>query len=225
MELLLVLVVLLLLLSSAVVNLDAMRHGAELREGVVRLEGLLRFARAEAALRGKRVRVEFRAQPASGPMGSEEAPLEPVSLSIESDPLQNPGEFANLPSASWGNRRLGELIQLELILGAEPVAGAQPGFPKTLARADSFDSGEAVRRTVTFDPEGGARDARLVARSADVGDARKVLVELDGLNGRVMHRDLTAEAFEELQSEADEEGITDPAGDGPAETVIGSYSR
>lgn len=219
------LVVLLLLLSVAVVNLDAMRHGAELREGVLRLESLLHFARAEAALRGQRVRVALLSQPAEDDPDPAEIPREPVTLSIETDPLNRPGEFAALPSTSWGNRRLGELIQIELILDAGVLFGEVAGQPETPARRVSLGSGRAVRRSVVFDPEGGAANTRLVVRSADVEDTRKMLVELDGLTGRVTHRELTSDGFEELQVEADEEEATDGATDDSTTSLIGGYSR
>jgi hypothetical protein len=224
-ELLLVLVVLLLLLSTAVVNLDAMRHGAELREGALRLESLLRYARAEAALRGQRIRVEFRSVPPedSDLREPDEPPMELVRLTVESAPLEDPGTFTALPARSWGNRQLGELIELELVLGGER-SGSESGGDMG-PRSDRYTGDRTpVARTVTFDPEGGVTAARLVVRSTDVEDTRRILVTLEGVTGQVSRRELTEEALESLQSEAEEEA--NGGGDlaNTAETFIGGYA-
>lgn len=215
-----------MLLSTAVVNLDAMRQGAELREGVLRLESLLRFAQAEAALRGQRIRVELQARPAEDPLEPDEPATEPVRLTVESDPLGSPGEFTVLPSTSWGNRRLGELIQLELVLGGERSPAAATAVAGSLRDEGVAGGAGPTGRMVmvAFDPEGGASEARLVVCSADVKDARRMLVVVDGLTGHVSHRELTEEALESLQSEADRE---DPGDEEPVESAgaaVGGYA-
>ncbi|MCP5521398.1 MAG: prepilin-type N-terminal cleavage/methylation domain-containing protein [Verrucomicrobiales bacterium] len=222
-ELLLVLVVLLLLLSAAVANVDAMRHGAELREGVLRVESLLRFSRAEAALRGRRIRVEFQVQPLEDPLEPEEPVPDPVRLTIESDPLVSPGEFSPLPMTSWGNRRLGEFIQLEQVLGGEHSDGNATAEGEWFGAEGSSGGRAAPSRVVSFEPEGGAADVRLVVRSMDPDDSRRMLVALDGLTGRVTHQELSGEELESLQSEA--EAAQPGAVRGSAETPMGGDAR
>jgi len=58
-ELLLTMSLLLLFTGLAVVSIDALNQRSTLTEGAIRFETLLRFARAEAAQCGRRVRISF----------------------------------------------------------------------------------------------------------------------------------------------------------------------
>lgn len=197
------LVVLLGLLSVAVVHLTPLESRSGLPEGVQRFEAVLRQARAEAALRGRRVRVTWRTTPV-GQMStgrpasdSAEAPAL-LELAIESDPLARPGEFDPLRLPGLEHRELAEWIRLERFWGGETVAaGAETtaaGWGSSLDFAGETDAAEG---RLVFDPEGRSAGVRWLVAAAEPSDPRLYLVELDGLTGRVRHRLLAPEESEE----------------------------
>lgn len=193
-----------LLFSTAVLQLDALRRGAELREGVARLEALLRYGRAEAALRGQRLEVVVHLSGEDGMETGAEEPPHLVDFLIESDPLNAPGRFLPLPATGWAIRRPGELIwipEARLQNGAQLAEETAPDSesPGSLGAAAGSDrSSSRSDRTfrLTFDPEGSTQSAEFLVRSTDPTDLRAMLVEVDGFGGRVSHRLLDPESLE-----------------------------
>lgn len=227
-ELLLVLVVLLGLLSTFVVHLDAMRHGGALNEGVIRLESLLRFARAEAALRGKRVRVEFKtAVPEEGRRREASLP-EPLQLAWEPDPLQRPGEFEPLRSTPWADQPLRELLTVQEVV---PTTGRlreeADDIGSMTAMGVSLREGEDSSSTaaITFDAEGCADSIELIVQATDPEDRRWIVVTLDGLTGEVTHRELSEEERLERERSGSEistgsASVPIPSGADPSATPL-----
>ena len=81
-ELILTLVLLLLLFGAVVFNYSTLSHGARLDHGVDQLETLFRFARAEAAARGRQVRIVF-SSPGLGSAGGTNASTVPAHFSSQ----------------------------------------------------------------------------------------------------------------------------------------------
>jgi type II secretory pathway pseudopilin PulG len=203
-ELLLVLLVLMLLSGVAVINLTALGRGAELDEGVRRLETLLRFARAEAANRGCRVQLRFETP-------DTEAPLNPAAHSIrvlwEPDPLGQPDHFVELRGLAWLRNADNARIQIQTVrtgssLFAPPptedVDGLFLGGSGTNGLTES-DPGSAPTAgagpiaVLTFYPDGSADSAELTVASSDPDDRRVAVVRLNSLTGRVNHEFLELE--------------------------------
>lgn len=216
-ELLLVLVILLGLLSAFVVQLDAMRHGGALSEGVIRLESLLRFARAEAALRGKRVRVGFATVPPEERRRDDALAVEPVRLSWEPDPLQEPGVFENLRSTVWADQPLRELLTVrEVTTPGRPANAGAALADADGPTADFPTEGDdrATPATIIFDAEGCSESVELVVQATDPDDNRWVLVSLNGLTGEVSHRELDEEERTERERSSAEGGVSSASGRG-----------
>lgn len=141
-ELVLVVALVLLLAGAAVLNLEALRHGAALDEGVGQLESLFRYARAQAESSGRQVRVVFGpwADPAMDgtpagmpalagtPAGAAEVTAPPaveapadgagpeLHLLWEPDPVRAPGRFVTLPGAAGFTGRLKEQVRFRRVL-------------------------------------------------------------------------------------------------------------
>lgn len=136
-ELVLVVALLLLLAGAAALNFDSLQRGSALDEGVGQMESLFRYARAQAEVTGRQVRVVFGPlaslsgaetptgtnAPSASPGSAESAPVvapsstpgaEPtpeLQLVWEPDPVRAPGRYVALPEASGFVGRLNELIR------------------------------------------------------------------------------------------------------------------
>lgn len=213
-----------LLFSTAVLQLDAMRRGAELREGVARFEALLRYGRAEAALRGQRVQMAIHLSGNDDLEREAEEHPDLVEFSVESDPLNVPGRFLSLPSTRWAIRRPDELIWIQKVrLEDSPLFPAETetdseslSYPETAAGSDDSISRSDQTFRLTFDPEGATQSVKFLVRSTDPADLRAMLVEVNGFGGRVSHRLLDEEALQEWL----EEGSAGGAGGEPAGAAL-----
>ena len=85
-----------LLVGAAIISLGPSSRGCDLDQGAVRLESILRFARAEAANTGRRVRVSF--APEASQMTNQP---NQVRLTWEPEPLDEPEVFHDMSSAKW----------------------------------------------------------------------------------------------------------------------------
>lgn len=91
-ELLLTTALLLMFAGVAAISLKTMTQGATLSEGAIRFESVLRFARAEAANTGRRVRLNF-LQETNGASVCQTNPLNQIQLTWEPDPVAEPEVF------------------------------------------------------------------------------------------------------------------------------------
>ncbi len=226
-EVLLTMVLVLLLVSAAVFSFSSMQKGVELDEGAARFETLLRFARAEAANRGRKVQLIF--------PSLENSPAESdnsnsgLRLVWEPDPIGQPGVFQAVRGLPWQNGRLSEMIRIVSVEvpDAAPVASAvAPGPDTDDPLAVPAASGQAAANDtsglnmleglppITFYPDGSSDTARVVLGSMDPEDARRIAVQLDGITGAVRRELLATE-----EGDWDEADIFGPAGgDAPAVT-------
>lgn len=178
-ELVLVVALVLLLAGAAVLNLDSLRHGAALDEGVGQLESLFRYARAQAESSGRQVRVVFGpwVDPAAGatsagiPDGSPTPPGSPgetagittpppvqapadgavpeLHLLWEPDPVRAPGRFVTLPGAAGFTGRLNEQVRFRRAL--DPLAS----LTATSATWGGEGAGVGMNGTAGMDGWGG----------------------------------------------------------------------
>lgn len=143
-ELLLTLVLILCLAAASVFCYTAIHKQSGLDEGADRLQTVIRFARAEAATRGRKVRITFEAVPvgsssstASNVSGdsssgsgsapsSESAPsttfasstteLRKIKLEWEPDFLTAPGVFQQCTNKTWSESLVNELVGVEKVV-------------------------------------------------------------------------------------------------------------
>lgn len=211
-ELLLVTGLIVLFAGAAVLSLGPLWRTAPLDEGVGRVEGLLRFARAEAAQHGRRVRLQVTAGPRPESFAGSSCPT--VQLEWEPEPLTQPGVFVPNHSTTPLTRSLSELVRIESIRRTDPDQPAAPPTttsnnnsnidplpsslePGTRAEAtadptatsdeESTDSWEPI----TFYPDGSSDSAEILIASAETTDAnadpRRMIVRWNGLNGTADH--------------------------------------
>lgn len=211
-ELLLVLVVLMTLLSAAVIHLAPLQSRSSLPEGVQRFEAILRQARAEAALRGRRVRVTWSTAPTAalgldqgGPSADSEAPI--LELAVEPDPLDRPGEFVPLQRPGAEDQELSGWIRIERSWGGLEVPAPQAGWAIEAVPSGTVSGNDRSQSELVFDPEGRSAGARWLIAAVDPSDPHRFLVALDGFTGRVTHRLLGLEEVEAwLKSEEEPAG-------------------
>jgi Tfp pilus assembly protein FimT len=210
-ELLLVTGLLVLFAGAAVLSLGPLWRTAPLDEGVGRVEGLLRFARAEAAQHGRRVRLQVTAAPRLETSTGSSCPT--VQLEWEPEPLTQPGVFVPNQSTAPLTRSLSDLVRIESIRRTDPDqptappapnadgTDAFPGSSETSTRAEvasatdptASDSEESAEtwEPITFYPDGSSDSAEILIASAESSDAtsdtRRMIVRWNGLNGTADH--------------------------------------
>jgi prepilin-type N-terminal cleavage/methylation domain-containing protein len=201
-ELLLVVALLTLFGTAAVLNLAPLWRTAPLEEGVGRLEGLLRFARAEAAQQGRRVRLQLNPSPIPhaypGPglgLGAAETPS--VQVQWEPEPLRQPGVFVANPSTASIARSVGELVRVESVRRFDSDDPSSPDQAPASAASDFAGSpdddtipalegslaGPDAWPPINFYPDGSSDSAEILLAVADPSDTRRMLVRWNGVSG------------------------------------------
>lgn len=183
-EILLALSILVLLAGVVVMNFPAMQRGHVLEEGALRIETALRMARAEAANKGRRLRLAFDDE-AGG-----------FRLLWEPEPLTEPGEFVEYANCPWKSFLEVEGIAVER---CEFVgSSAYRNFEDATAAGAGADSDLAV---ITFEPNGSSDSVVVELAATDAAETRRARIELDGLTGAVSRQVLTLEEIEELEGD------------------------
>jgi prepilin-type N-terminal cleavage/methylation domain-containing protein len=125
-EVLLTLVLILCLAAASVFTFTAIYRSANLDEGYDRFQSLIRFAQAEAATTGRKVRLQF--EPISSTTNSEDkSTLRNIKVTWESDLLNNPGVFQTYTNKSWSEDLVNELVGVEKVQPIQSPAVAPPG--------------------------------------------------------------------------------------------------
>lgn len=182
-EILLVLVLLLLLFGAAVFEFNSMGRGASLSGGADRLESLFRFARSEAERTGRKIRIRFSAadelaqSTAAGPVAEWEA-----------DPLEQPGQFTQLPNSVHFTQVMDNLVIVESVelTDLDSQLSAQLSANATLPDSDSaafFEFDETPK--IHFYPDGSCDSVKVRLADRNQDNSNKAIVELIGLTGTV----------------------------------------
>jgi hypothetical protein len=188
-----------LLAAAAVFALAPWREGVDLDEGATRFVTLVRMARADAANTGRRVRLEFDADTGRITVTWEPSPLERSTAS---------GGFVAYASP-WSSGAPNGLVR---------VVRCELTGDSAWTTMDADAVGRALRddvplSPVTFYPDGSSDSALIelapATEAAELADARRAVVEIDGVNQIVakhLFPDVDAvEAFYEEFREAEEE--------------------
>lgn len=180
MELLLSVVLLLMLVGAAVFSFSSLQRDAQLDEGLLRMETLMRFAKAHAANSGRQVQVVFTAEQETDSAGSM------VKVVWEPEPLTKPGEFVELTTATPVADGVNELVVIET---PKPAEAANPETPDTTAveptPAEEAVSSETVAppTAISFYPDGSSDPAEIIVASRNAEDSRRVSLQLMGTTG------------------------------------------
>lgn len=184
-ELLLTVVLLMLLAGAAVISFSTLLAGSELEEGGAQMEGLMRFARAHAANTGKKVQLVFEEQTADGLT----VPLGNVRVVWESDPLNFPGQMAELNEAALMVQSVNNLVQVEDALPTE-----NPEAPEDEQEQLSF-------APVTFYPDGSSDSAEIILSSRAPEELRRVSIRITGITGAIRRTWVVEETVDEWLEE------------------------
>lgn len=181
-EVLLALVILVLMTGIVAMSLPALRGGQALEEASLRMETALRMARADAANKGRRLRLEF------------DQEQRRTTVLWEPEPLTQPGEFVEYAACTWQKFLQVEGIEVERC----EFVGASAYRNFTEATVGGGYATDAECAAVTFEPDGSSDSVVIELVAADAPDGRRVRVRLDGLTGAVSRQVLTLEELEEL---------------------------
>jgi prepilin-type N-terminal cleavage/methylation domain-containing protein len=216
-ELLLTMSLLLLFTGLAVVSLDTLNQRSTLTEGAVRFETLLRFARAEAAHSGRRVRLNFvqdtnqveTATQLSTNQLDTTIPLNHVELTWEPNPASEPDVFRDLLTIQWGVDQANEMVGVSgvrLVENAELQPAAAAGGDPAVDETSPEDAAPAVPPSITFNPNGSCDSAEITLADREGKEDRRVIVRVEGFTGciwRVDPPDKDAGATPEAQPQSD----------------------
>lgn len=186
-EVLLTLGLLVAIASVTVFAFGGWRRTAQLNEGARRFEALLRASRAEAAVRGKRLRLTF-VDDADAPGAFN------CVIQWESDPVGAPGQYTPFADIGWRAFVPDDMVRVARCrrIGVDAVRMIPLG--RDASQRDGFE-------TVAFGPDGSSDSAEIVLLSADDRDSRGAVVRLDGFTGTIETEMLTAEQVDEVMSQ------------------------
>jgi len=201
-ELLLTLVLILCLAAASVFTFTTLYRSANLDEGYDRFQSLIRFAQAEAATTGHKVRLQFvSARPAGtvADKSDDQSELRDIEVTWEADVLNAPGVFQVYTNKTWSEEMVNELIGVQKVQSIE-----SPNAPPQVASSENvMDSGEetsgennatAEFPSITFYPDGSCDSAEIILASRNPEDERRVEVRLGGILGSVTSRTVSAES-------------------------------
>ncbi len=176
-ELLLAVTLLVLLAGMVIGSFYGTLEATRIEESTTRICSLLRTARAEAALTGRRLRLGFDADART--------PL----LSIEPDPLAEPNTFRPYPRWWVDQARLAGGVR---VIACELTgASAYADLAADLGGSEGGD--EPALAVITFTPDGGSDSARIVLASEDQDNPWAVEITLNGADGTIQTRPLDTE--------------------------------
>lgn len=239
-ELLLTLVLILCLAAASVFCYTAIHRQANLDEGVDRLQSILRFARAEAATTGRKVRLQFVDAATEG----ERSDLKAIRVEWEPDFLTAPGVFQTYTNKAWSEDLVNELVAVQDVkpLNQAPTPTPLPVSPDERPQSeqmpgeaefgDDFEVEELP--SITFYPDGSSDSAEIIVASRNEEDPRRIAVTVSGMLGSVSTKVISTaeedawseEDFwfdEESETETESEPFTQPSSYQPAGSAATSW--
>lgn len=180
-----------LLTGAAIISLEPASRGRDLDQGAVRLESILRFARAEAANTGRRVRVAFTQE-----AGQTAAQPNQVHVLWEPQPLDSPEVFQDLSCAKWELEGFSDSVNVEQVRMIDSNTTPAPNEnadATTAAEEETKAATDVETSPITFNPDGSSDSAEIVLAARNSEDSRRITVRVIGLTG-VISREVTCTA-------------------------------
>jgi Tfp pilus assembly protein FimT len=236
-EILLTLVLILCLAATSVFTFTTLYRSANLDEGYDRFQSLVRFAQAEAATTGHKVRLQFPARPVHQTNAADEkTELRNIQVTWEADALNAPGVFQSYTNKSWSEEMVNELVGVERVQSLQsPNTPPQTGSASVLAASTdetaSADSGTTEKSdstefpTITFYPDGSCDSAEIVLASRNSEDERRVEVRLSGILGSVSSRTVSSDQLasnDNSTASQDQDALWDSSDDASSSNADGS---
>jgi prepilin-type N-terminal cleavage/methylation domain-containing protein len=208
-ELLLTLVLILCLAAASVFTFTTLYRSANLDEGYDRFQSLIRFAQAEAATTGRKVRLQFvPARPVDSTEVEAKSELRNIEVTWEADALNAPGVFQSYTNKTWSEEMVNELVGIEKVQSMQsPNAPISSVSLQTMSSIDpSAETGASAEYPgVTFYPDGSCDSAEIVLASRNPEDERRVEVRLTGMLGSVSSRTVSADQVEAGDEEVEDD--------------------
>ena len=200
-ELLLTLVLILCLAAASVFTFTAIYKSANLDEGSDRFQSMIRFAQAEAATTGRKVRLQF--VPIESGAVESATELRTIKVTWEADLLNAPGVFQEYTNKAWSEEIVNELVGVTKVAPISesgtpiPTVGTETGVTgmEEYSGSDEFPA-------ITFYPDGTCDSAEVVLASRNSDDERRLAVRLGGMLGTMTTRTVSASDAETLDAEA-----------------------
>jgi prepilin-type N-terminal cleavage/methylation domain-containing protein len=201
-ELLLTLVLILCIAAASVFTFTTLYRSANLDEGYDRFQSLIRFAQAEAATTGRKVRLQFPAHAFSNKTSDteEKTELRDIQVTWEADALNAPGVFQAYTNKSWSEEIVNELVGVQKVQSIQsPSVPEQSASVATLGTTSEESSPETVSSessdfpAITFYPDGSCDSAEIVLASRNPDDERRMEVRLSGMLGSVSSRTISSD--------------------------------
>jgi len=235
-ELLLTLVLILCLAAATVFSYTAMHRTANLDEGASRLQSLIRFAQAESATSGRKVRLQFEtgARPVKENESEAGSDLRQIKVTWESDFINAPGVFQDYTNKAWSEDMVNELVGVAKVQPIQaPARQSQmpqvPVLDSTVPMPDETTSqnmgGNASNQeslasesqsdgfpSITFYPDGSCDSAEIVLASKNSEDDRRLAVRLSGILGSISSHPVKPENIDDFDDwdSADDSSSTEP---------------
>ena len=189
-ELLLTTSLLLLFAGLGVLSLRGPGQGPNLSEGAIRFEGVLRYARAEAANSGRRVRVNFVPLTTTNqPVLAASNSLNEVQLTWEPNPYDEPEVFETLRTTEWGVDQVNETIGVQAIRRTGAAVAAPASWDEEegeiVAEDDASSETPTLPSSITFNPDGSCDSAEITLAARGGEDDRRVTMRIEGLTGTI----------------------------------------
>ncbi|MCC5828005.1 MAG: hypothetical protein JJU36_01030 [Phycisphaeraceae bacterium] len=171
-EIILVVAILSLLVGMMVLNVGNLLGSGDLDEGAQQAMSLLESARAEAGLRGRRIRMDF--EPAEG-----HGDLMRVRVSIEKHPVSAPGEFEPL-EATWTRFMDDDVVMVHSITLVE-----QSRLKHLVGRRSRMTDDDQPPEIPSLDfyPDRTSDSAVLILVQPDHPESEAAVIEIDWLTG------------------------------------------
>ena len=185
-ELLLGIAILVLLGGASVIGMRLLSKGEQIQDAADRFVIALRMARTEAAILGRRLRIEF------------DEETGPAKILIESDPIDAPGEFAPYGACTWDHYLDDERVW---VAGSRLIGTSAFG----MVEAEQLEDDEEALQFVTFYPDGSCDSVRIQLSPRDETDTRQIIITMDGLNGIITTNVTTTQELEE-DTQAQQDG-------------------
>jgi prepilin-type N-terminal cleavage/methylation domain-containing protein len=172
-EVILVLVIIAVVATLGVASFWGSMTSQRIKESPIAIATLLKTARSEAALTGKRLTVTF-----------DSATGQPA-VSIEGDPLLAPGKFQEYPVWWATQAALPEEVSLvKCELTGNSAACQDPSLPGSAG-------GEQKFATIMFYPDRSCDNARILLQSTLADDTWAAELDLNGIDGSVSTREFS----------------------------------
>lgn len=200
MELLLTLVLILCLAAASVFTFTAIYQTANLDEGSDRFQSLIRFAQAEAATTGRKVRLQFVPAEEAAMLDASASELRAIQVTWEADMLNAPGVFEVYTNKAWSEEIVNELVGVQKVASLSDSGAPVPSAAEITAASDSSALEEYAASeefpSITFYPDGSCDSAEVVLASRNDEDQRRLAVRLGGMLGTVTTRTMSATEVE-----------------------------